>query len=1115
MSWLQQIIDRDPDDAITVPDDPEMVELPGPDMHPPSFEESAFLVSQPEADAVPDPDAHARRGKSILIVEDESVVANDIKETLKSLGYDVAGIAKSGEDALKKVNELRPDLVLMDIHLATAMDGIETAGKIHQLYDTPVIYLTAFADKALIDRAKVTEPYGYIIKPYDERELRSTIDIAFHKHKLDLQLKNAYGELEQRVAERTVELEQINRALSESEQRYRNLFEGVPIGIYRTTISGQILNINPALVSLLGYPNREMLMKVDVSDIYMNPEDRNRWLSLIEREGIVRDFEVRFRKYDGTIIWVKDTGKAIYDDKGQVLYYNGNVEDITDRKQAEEAQKQSERRLIDIIDHLPDATFAIDRTGTVIAWNKAIEEMTGVNKEAILGKGNYEYALPFYSAKRPMLINWILDTGKKTDPREYQNFKKIGQIIYAETKTVLSNGKSVALWGKASPLNDINEDLIGAIESIRDVTEQKRAEEALRESRQILEAVLNTIPVRVFWKDRNSVYLGCNTAFARDAGFERPEEIIGKDDFALVWQEQAELYRYDDRAVIESGNPELLIEEPMTTPSGERIHLLTSKVPLTDATGEIMGVLGIYLDITERKRMEDALNESEQRFRAVFDAARDGIIVMDKETHRFVMANASIQKQTGYSEMELLSLSKSDIHPQADQPYVIDKFEKQTHGDIALSYDIPVLRKDGTVFFADIRFSVVTLQNRHYLLGIFRDITKRKAAEEALRMSEQRYRAVVEDQTEFICRFLPDGRLTFINEAYCNYFRLNRKEIIGKRHSVVLLPDDARLMKNHLAALTPENPVAWISHRIEKPSGEVRWHRWSDRAIYDKNDEVIEYQSVGRDITSLKETEIQLKNYKETLEQRVRDRTSELSETNLKLKKEIEDRKIIQKKLTLSSDEKDLLLREVHHRVKNNLQLIIGLIDMTKTRAHEPAVISTLTDIMAKVQTMGSIHTRLYESKRFDKINMKRQVHDLVEMISGFHDHDHLDITTNIDCAEIYLPVDQAIPCALALNEIISNIHKHAFSGRRNGLVDISSVKKADRIRFIIQDNGVGLPSGFNIEKSNRLGLKLMRTLVEQQLHGSVQITSKAGTEVVIEFPIMRGEPDYGKGTGS
>jgi CheY-like chemotaxis protein len=126
---------------------------------------------------------------AIYIVEDEAIVANDIKETLKSLGYTVPGIAKSGELALEKIKEAKPDLVLMDIHLAGKMDGVETAGKIHVLYGIPVIYLTAYADKALLERAKVTEPYGYVIKPYDERELHSVIEMALYKHRIEREIK--------------------------------------------------------------------------------------------------------------------------------------------------------------------------------------------------------------------------------------------------------------------------------------------------------------------------------------------------------------------------------------------------------------------------------------------------------------------------------------------------------------------------------------------------------------------------------------------------------------------------------------------------------------------------------------------------------------------------------------------------------------------------------------------------------------------------------------------------------------------------------------------------------------------------------------------------------------
>jgi CheY-like chemotaxis protein len=125
----------------------------------------------------------------IFIVEDESIVANDLKETLMSLGYDVKGIARSGENAVEAIRETRPDLVLMDIHLAGKMDGVEAAGKIHVICNIPVIYLTAYADKPLLERAKLTEPYGYVLKPFDERELHSVIEMALYKHRIEREIR--------------------------------------------------------------------------------------------------------------------------------------------------------------------------------------------------------------------------------------------------------------------------------------------------------------------------------------------------------------------------------------------------------------------------------------------------------------------------------------------------------------------------------------------------------------------------------------------------------------------------------------------------------------------------------------------------------------------------------------------------------------------------------------------------------------------------------------------------------------------------------------------------------------------------------------------------------------
>lgn len=143
-----------------------------------------------------------------------------------------------------------------------------------------------------------------------------------------------------------------------------------------------------------------------------------------------------------------------------------------------------------------------------------------------------------------------------------------------------------------------------------ELAERVKADAALLESQQLLNGIINSLPVRVFWKSRDLVYLGCNAMFAHDAGVSAPEDLVGKDDRDLVWREQAELYRADDRQVIESGRPKLLIEESQTTPSGNHITLLTSKIPLRDSGNNIIGVLGVYLDISERKLAEDALRES-------------------------------------------------------------------------------------------------------------------------------------------------------------------------------------------------------------------------------------------------------------------------------------------------------------------------------------------------------------------------------------------------------------------------------------------------------------------------------------------------------------------------
>jgi PAS domain S-box-containing protein len=200
-------------------------------------------------------------------------------------------------------------------------------------------------------------------------------------------------------------------------------------------------------------------------------------------------------------------------------------------------------------------------------------------------------------------------------------------------------------------LNDHRRDqftleLIAALEwlgaSVGVALTRMRAEDKVHESKLMIEGVINAIPARVFWKDRRLVFLGCNTAFARDAGFADPRDVIGKDDFQMSWRDQAEKYRTDDLQIIESGIAKLLIDEIHTTPAGATISLLVSKLPFRNSKGEVIGVLGIYQDITERKAAEEAMREQLEELELWHDVTlgREGRVIELKREVNALLAGA-------------------------------------------------------------------------------------------------------------------------------------------------------------------------------------------------------------------------------------------------------------------------------------------------------------------------------------------------------------------------------------------------------------------------------------------------------------------------------------------
>ena len=245
----------------------------------------------------------------------------------------------------------------------------------------------------------------------------------------------------------------------------------------------------------------------------------------------------------------------------------GNLRDITEQNRAIEALAQARRLDGRSMDSVPDAVYFKDADSRFLRISRAQAEDSQLNgPEEAVGKTDFDFfsevhARPAFEDERE-----IMRTGRPLVGLEEQETFSDGRIAWVSTTKVPLRGEQ----GK----------IIGTFGISRDITGQKRAEEALRASYQIIEGIIDAIPVRVFWKDRNLVFLGCNAAFARDAGFADPKDVIGKTDFQMSWRAQAELYRRADRQVIESGCPQPLVEEPQTTPDGKTITLLTSKIPL-------------------------------------------------------------------------------------------------------------------------------------------------------------------------------------------------------------------------------------------------------------------------------------------------------------------------------------------------------------------------------------------------------------------------------------------------------------------------------------------------------------------------------------------------------
>jgi two-component system, cell cycle sensor histidine kinase and response regulator CckA len=375
------------------------------------------------------------------------------------------------------------------------------------------------------------------------------------------------------------------------------------------------------------------------------------------------------------------------------------------------------------------------------------------------------------------------------------------------------------------------------------VKEQHASERA---ARQIVEGIINAIPARVFWKGTDLVYLGCNAAFARDAGFADPQDVIGKDDYQMGWRDQAELYRADDRRVIESGRSKSLIEEPQTNPEGNALVLLTTKVPLRGPKGEVVGVLGTYMDITERRKAEEALRASEVRYRRLFESAKDGILILDAQTGMIVDVNPFLVELLAFSRESFLGKKVWELGFFKDFVANQANFAELQQEKYVRYEDMALETSDGRRIEVEFVSNVYEVSHEKVIQCNIRDVSERKRAQE----SSVRLATAVEQSAEAIVITDANGSILYTNPAFEKTTGYTSAEVLGQNPRILKSGrQDAEFYRQMWTVLSQGG--VWSGHLINKrKDGTLFEEDATISPVRDGAGQIVNYVAVKRDVSN-------------------------------------------------------------------------------------------------------------------------------------------------------------------------------------------------------------------------------------------------------------------------
>lgn len=745
----------------------------------------------------------------ILIVDDETIVALDIKNTLQKYGYTVIGVASNAKEAIEMVKTSSPNMILMDIMLKGNKDGIEVSSEINKFADIPIIFLTAYSDDHTLERAKKVEPYGYLIKPFDNRELFTTIEMSLYKHSMELSVR-------------------------ESEESLSITLNSIGDAVISTDENGLVVRMNPVAEKLTGWKFEEakgkilgeifFLISADTREPMNNPVDK----VIQSGEVIGLSNHTILIARDGTERNISDSAAPIRDSEGNIKGVVLVFSDVTEAYKAREEISASEEKFRQLVTQMEQGLAVheviYNKKGRVINYrflelNSSYEKLTGLKKENIIGKTVKE-VLPNVEEY------WIEKFGEVAIsgiPLEYENFvKELNKYYHV-----------IAYRNRPDQFAVI----------VSDITDRKMAEKELSIKDQAIASSINAIALA----DLNGNLTYVNNSFLGLWGYKTENEVLGRSALEF-WQN-----KNDAKKVIEyvRDKGSFIGELKAERKDGKLLDLFLTSTMVYGIDGKPVQIMASFIDVTERKTAEEKIHLMAD----LLDLSPASVIVHDMQGN-IVYVNKRSLELHGYTEKQFLKLNLRDLDT-PESAELIEQRIAEINRTGELTFEVSHRKKDGQSFPLLVHTRKTQWGGKDVLLSISNDITEQKKQEEILREKTEELDNYFTNSLDLFCIANTDGHFLRLNKQWENLLGYELNELERNRFLDFIHPDDMESTLNSISKLSSQQEVIGFTNRYRAKDGSykfIEWHAYpAGNRIY----------AAARDITERKKAEDALRESEE------------------------------------------------------------------------------------------------------------------------------------------------------------------------------------------------------------------------------------------------------------